>query len=295
MNLVQAVEVVNLEPFFEGFSEPVIGIGFDGAVYAAARSAKQALRLLRWFDGEVIKTDLEVEPLAAHFIQPSHAGVMLVAARCAWRASGPERNAVCFDWNGVETGRFTFGDGIESVQTSVDGTSWVSFFDEGVFGNRGWSSPGPEPLGSSGLLAFDQAGQQIFNFDASAAKTDRICDAYAMYVAGRDDVWVYFYTEFPIVRVRRGVYSKWTYGIGGARAMAVRGDRVLLFGDYQQPSLLRQVRLGADGVARVTREFKVSANGTSLDQARAWGVGEALYFASGSRVFTLPCSSIFSG
>lgn len=288
MNSAEAIEVVNLESCFEGFSEPVIGIGFDGAVYAAARSKKQVLRLLRWFDGEVIKTDLEAEPLAAHFIQPCPVGVMLVAARCAWRATNPERNAVCFDWNGAETGRFTFGDGIQAVQTSADGTSWVSFFDEGVFGNYGWSRPGPEPLGSSGLIAVDRSGRQIFTFDAGAAKTDQICDAYAMNVAGPGDVWVYFYTEFPIVRVRRGVCSKWTYGVGGARAMAVRGDQVVMFGDYKQPSLARQVRLGADGVARVTGEFAVKAEGVSLDQARAWGIGESLYFATGFRVFTLP-------
>jgi hypothetical protein len=96
------------------------------------------------------------------FVQHVPDGLLMVGARCAWRVSGPEQNAVVFDESGKVVRRFTLGDGINDVRTDSKGSIWVSYFDEGVFGNRGWNSPGPEPIGASGLVAFDSSGQRIF-------------------------------------------------------------------------------------------------------------------------------------
>jgi hypothetical protein len=162
---------------------------------------------------------------------------------------------------------------------------WASYFDEGVFGNYGWSNPGPSAIGTPGLLAFSTAGQVCFSYDAEAAHTDAICDAYAMNVAGEDDVWLYFYTEFPIVRIRSGAYHVWKLGVGGARALAVDRNRALLFGDYERRALARLVDLGRTGVGKVTGELVlVDDRGESLADVVAWGVGRSLFFVTERRV-----------
>jgi hypothetical protein len=109
-------------------------------------------------------------------------GVLLVGARCRWTADSVERNAVVYDWDGREVRRFTLGDGIADVRTTSDGTIWASYFDEGIFGNHGWNHPGPTPIGAPGLVAFDQQGDARWSYDAKKARTDSICDAYALNV-----------------------------------------------------------------------------------------------------------------
>jgi hypothetical protein len=56
---------------------------------------------------------------------------------------------------------FTIGDGVQDVRTTPGGDVWVSYFDEGVFGNYRWSPPGPEPIGAPGLVAFDPLGNGL--------------------------------------------------------------------------------------------------------------------------------------
>ena len=75
---------------------------------------------------------------------------LVVGARCRWAESGPELNALAIDQNGRIYRRGCLGDGIQHLQVAGDGTIWVGYFDEGVFGNMGWGSPGPEPLGAGG-------------------------------------------------------------------------------------------------------------------------------------------------
>jgi hypothetical protein len=184
--------------------------------------------------------------------------------------------------------RFTLGDGINDVRTDSKGFIWVSYFDEGVFGNYGWSSRGPEPIGASGLVKFDSSGQRVLSFDAEAAGTDTICDAYAMNLIGDDDAWVYFYTEFPIVRIRNGKYQCWSYGEAGASAMAVREDRVALFGDYKTRNRLRILGLERDGKTKTVGDLTVAAESQDLtEDTYAFGVGGTLYFVNDRRVFAL--------
>lgn len=208
-----------------------------------------------------------------------------------WRAQSPvgaEENAVEYDWRGHEIRRFTAGDGIQDVRTTPNGATWVSYFDEGVFGNNGWSSPGPECIGASGCVCFDADGRLCFQFSADDAGTDPICDAYAMNVVGDDDVWLYFYTEFPLVHIFRGGYRVWACGLAGAQALAARDSRVLLFGDYTRRNLVRVLRLGAGGKAINEAELLLTdERDVALDNARAFGVGQNLYLLRGREVLVV--------
>lgn len=301
--------VADLKSELSGWADPVaFGVGWDGAFYAVARCSREALTeergigifrkstldratdylVVRWLQGQTQTVICRGESLVASFIQPFPGGVLLVGARCHWRPEGPEQNAVALDWNGRELGRFTLGDGIQDVRVTRDGTIWVSYFDEGVFGNYGWSHPGPPSIGSAGLVAFSPAGERRFAYDPAAAQTDSICDAYAMNVANDDDIWVYFYTEFPIVRIHRGTYRRWALGVGGARALAVRGDRALLFGDYKRRGLGRAIQLRTDGKAAMVAEVALTGpSGEPLDSAVATGIGEKLIFFKDRQVLAV--------
>jgi hypothetical protein len=122
-----------------------------------------------------------------------------------------------------------FGDGIADVQVASDHRIWVSYFDEGVFGNFGWPFP---PMGSDGLLCFDNEGSIVWRFH-SPGGFDTISDCYALNAAN-DAVWIYYYTDFPIVRISYdGKVQGWQNEFSGARALAVSDQHVMLWGGYQ--------------------------------------------------------------
>ena len=66
----------------------------------------------------------------------------------------------------------------------------VSYFDEGIFGNYGWS----EPIGQSGLIVFDE------NFNIKWESRDDICDCYAINLDDDGHIWYYYYDEFDLVK-----------------------------------------------------------------------------------------------
>jgi len=120
------------------------------------------------------------------------------------------------------------------------------------------------------------------------AGTDAICDAYAMNVVDDDDVWLYFYTKFPIVHISNGEYRVWECGIAGAQALAVTESRALLFGDYKRRNLVRIFRLGFEGKATSEAEMLLTdESGIAIDSARAFGVGKHLYLLRGLEVLAV--------
>ena len=149
---------------------------------------------------------------------------------CERRAKGEtDRNAHVFSLDGTPIRSFHAGDGIEEVQTTEAGDIWVSYFDEGVFGDT--------PLGGSGLACLDSAGRVEFKFNdlALAGSVPDIADCYAFNVCSDQEVWACYYTDFPLVRlVDRQVARIWAkVGVTGSHAFAVLGQRVLFAGTYK--------------------------------------------------------------
>lgn len=152
------------------------------------------------------------------------------------RRSEPGRkNAQFLSANGDVTRSFDVGDGIESVQADAGGGAWVSYFDEGIFGDS---------LGVAGIAHFDQDGVPTW----SANGGDELPSVNSCYAlnAGTDEAWAYYYSDFPILRVRRDGQTRfWNNGVTGAKAIAVDGKDVVLFGGYQdQTSRIALLRLG---------------------------------------------------
>jgi len=289
---------MDLAPFLQGEGPAAVGIDGDGAVYVAKGVTSEPLAdkehgasfpksqltegtrytVSRWNDGAVQSTSVGPESIVASTVQPTPRGFLLVGARCHWRSDDAEKNAVEYSWEGEELGRFTLGDGIETVRTTPNGSIWASYFDEGIFGNYGWGGPGPAPIGESGFVRFDAAGNEQHAYSAHTAGTDTMCDAYAVNVVDDDEAWVYFYHEFPIVRICHGTYQVWAFGESGGRGLAIDGSRVLLYGGYKQRNLLRLVELGPNGTAKVKAEcLPAFDDGELIEDAYAIGVGKKLY------------------
>jgi hypothetical protein len=119
------------------------------------------------------------------------------------------------------------GDASGDLQTTQDGLIWVSYFDEGVFGGG---------IGRQGLVCYDATGRPTFKYADFAEQNalPMICDCYAMNVDQTGAVWVNYYMDFPLIKLRhRQVEKLWKeFGVLG-NAFAVRGEEVIGVHDKQ--------------------------------------------------------------
>ncbi|PEM49511.1 hypothetical protein [Bacillus wiedmannii] len=113
-------------------------------------------------------------------------------------------NAVIYNADGSEYCKFYAGEGIQDCQVDVNEDIWVSYCDEGGFGEY--------PIGVNGIVAFDSQGNIVFNdYDLFVDKYDipPIDDCYAMNVID-GDVWLYYYSEFPLVQMKdKKIHMSW--------------------------------------------------------------------------------------
>jgi hypothetical protein len=238
------------------------------------------------FDGREVLQRVELPQVEIAFpkIQPLPNGdVLLVGARCHYRDGDPEQNATVFCQSGNVQRQFVLGDGIQDAQTTLDGKIWVSFFDEGVFGNYGWD----QPMGASGLICVDSAGHIEWEFKPPE-DCDSICDCYAMNVA-EEMVWACYYTAFPLVGVDSGRQVRaWSNEVRGASALAVDGRRALLWGGYGKKKRTSCVvqDIGEKSLVN-SREVEISLPlGLELMGATVVGRGSILHAFAGTSWFT---------
>ncbi|MFF0769581.1 hypothetical protein ACFYUK_11860 [Nonomuraea wenchangensis] len=222
------------------------------------------------------------QPLAHPIAQPlPDGGVLLVGARCCWRDGAAECNAAIYDADGKRQREGVLGDGIEDVQTTPSGEIWVSYFDEGVCGNRGWGeADSPAPIGSRGLIRFRSDLDIAWRYPYDG-EFGGIADCYALNVVG-EDAWAYYYTDFLIVRIRAGAIAGWSTEVRGAHGLVVADDGVVLVGCYgdRRPLVAGSFQgeyFSADRPARL-----VMPNGRSVSRtATVLGRGSELHVVVG--------------
>lgn len=169
--------------------------------------------------------------------------ILLVGARCRWRVSGPDRNAVVYGADGAPVMEAVLGDGIEHVLTDAAGRVWVGYFDEGVYGNLGWGEPENEPpVGQRGLVRYSPELRREWEFPADAP-AGPIDDCYALNVTG-GDAWLCYYSDFPIVRVADDAVTSWRSQATFVRGLMVSSDRIACYGG--DPGQLVTGRLTGD-------------------------------------------------
>lgn len=189
---------------------------------------------------------------------------IVVGSRCRVR----EHNASVHDPDGDQCHSFCAGDGIEHLRVDRTGAIWLAYFDEGVYGNLGWS----HPLGHSGLRSVDVRGGETWAF----ASGEPIDDCYALNVFG-DQVWCCYYSDFPVVQVAGGVVTSWANSVAGVFALAVDADQVTLVGTYDVPE---QVTVGtlSSGHLSTTAPYRLRRR-----PARIVGCGPVIHIFDGTR------------
>lgn len=127
-----------------------------------------------------------------HYAQPLGENWLLVNARVN---DNKAHNAFVYNESQYLISSFHLGDGIEDVQTTKNAEIWVSYFDEGIYGGT---------IGGSGLLCFDKNGEVVFDFikfvqTPSNNEIPFISDCYAMNVYSNNTVYLYYYSDFPLL------------------------------------------------------------------------------------------------
>jgi hypothetical protein len=241
----------------------------------------------------VLDVVIEREQFNIHFVQPLIDELLLVCARSHYR--GPrssEKNGRVYTRDGRLAREILLGDGIQSVQTTAGGVIWTSFFDEGVFGNFGWQNP----VGASGLVAWDAAGTRLYEFQP-AAGLDSICDCYALNVESEDDVWCYYYTEFPLVHLRRReIASVWRMPVKGSGAFAVGHGHALFRGGYDDQDTYKLFSLGPGGKGKPVATIELRGRkGRKLVASRVAARADAIHLVSGDDLYRVDVQNCLSG
>jgi hypothetical protein len=246
----------------------------------------QRYRIVGLSNGRLVSdVEIEKERFNIHHVQPLKDELLLVCARCYYKGSDNfEKNGRIYTRDGRFAREILLGDGIQSVQTTSGGVIWTSYFDEGVFGNYGWENP----VGASGLVAWDSAGRKEYEFEQTA-DLDTICDCYALNVGSEDDVWCYYYTEFPLVHLRScEIESYWKIPLGGSDAFAVDAGHVLFRGGYKDHDAYQLFSLESSGKVKLLAKVELQdEKGKKLVASRVCGRGGAIHFVSDESLYRI--------
>jgi hypothetical protein len=261
------------------------GIG----IFPEPRMAKaHRFRLVRVAaNGESATIDLPPLDLTFPMVDVFPDGRVLVAGpRCSWRSETDfDRNGAVIDPKTGTVMRILLGDGIESIFIDALGRIWVGYFDEGVFGNFGWSDPGPPPIGSSGVVVFDAGGTILWKYP-QVGRNPSIDDCTAMNVSG-DGAAIFFYSAFPVCTISRDfALSFFSTPMRGCKAFALSGDRVLFSGQFNDSAHTGyRGTLNPDRAAEMEQVTFLRPDGVPIQASRIIGRGSRLHFFAEDAVY----------
>ena len=102
-----------------------------------------------------------------------------------------------------------------------------------------------------------------------------------------EDVWCYYYTDFPIVRIKdRAIADYWESPVQGASRFSVSFPYILFVGGYKDKSLFQLVKLHQDRKANIIRKFRLEdKQGATIDPELIAVRGENMSVLSDGRVY----------
>jgi hypothetical protein len=160
-----------------------------------------------------------------HFVEKlPNEEILLVNARANYYGNNDyEKNARIYNYQGELKKEFHLGDSIEDIQTTKAGELWVSYFDESV----SWRI---KELDSAGVVCWDLNGNKIYGYNDNF-----ILNCYSMNVVSKNEVWFYYYTGFPIVRLKnKKEITSWECSIKGFHLFALWKNYILTSGGYKE-------------------------------------------------------------
>ncbi|RNF41221.1 hypothetical protein [Planococcus salinus] len=136
-------------------------------------------------NGEKTVIPIRQQPWNYRYIQPlGNDQLLLVCARATKYENGEaDENARIFDTKGNFVRSFCLGDGIEQLSATANKKIWTGYFDEGVFGGRGWD----DPIGKHGLINWNEFGEIIDTYE----QPDKhfVMDCLGLNVPSDEEVW----------------------------------------------------------------------------------------------------------
>jgi hypothetical protein len=212
-------------------------------------SPPKAHHLIYWSDGQQQRvTFAESTGIVSNCIQRFGAGWLL--------ANNTGGLAEVYDVHGKLRGRrLNLGDAIEDLQTTSDGHIWVSYFDEGIFGSG---------IATSGLVCFDSSGEPVFKYAEFAERHNLpfVADLYALNVSSDDDVWICYYSDFPLVRLTRFELAAHWPAFGKVKSLAIEGTTIIAVAAYEKDRIIKAEL--AQGEWRTTNIEAVDERGAPI-------------------------------
>jgi hypothetical protein len=154
------------------------------------------------------------------------------------RNSANKDNVFILDIAGRVIGSFNCGDGIEDIEVCKDGI-WISYFDEGVLGSG---------ISREGLILFNNNGDPIFRYHSDLLEGPSIADCYAICKGLGSSIWLFPYTDFPLLQIFPDTKSLISYQVPkklhGSNAICIRGKYAYFFGSYKSKGDLYSLEIG---------------------------------------------------
>ena len=220
-------------------------------------------------------------------VQPLQNGLLLGTRRCKYAGEATEANGCLFDNRGQLVGRILLGDGIEDLQTTTSDEVWVSYSDEGIYGNFGWR----KPIGNDGLLRFNLEGKICFRFEG-AAGLGPIDDCYCLNVVSEREAWCYYYSQFSIVQIRDDrIAHYWACPVRSSKRLAVWGNSLAMQDGYESDDWRLLEVTGADVAVEEEAITFRTPEGLPLAAKCARARGSAIWFVVGEDIYRFDLKS----
>ncbi len=199
-----------------------------------------------------------------------------------------DKNARVYNIEGEFLRDFIVGDGIENVKIDNNGDIWTSYFDEGIFGNYGWNNP----IGSSGLVCWDKKGNKKWEFEPIEG-LNYMADCYAMNIDSENNVWFYYYTEFPIVKLNgEKKIEFWNTTIHGANSLNIFKNKILMADGYSGDVFVL-LELKGKSIKKLNEIEFISVEGDELNNRNyISSSGSNIGFRSNNKIYLINMNEI---
>lgn len=260
-----------------------ISIDIDGNLVLLTEKEEKGKyhhKIFHFINGETRIIEIPAIAYSFDFAQPIEENWLLVSSRID-DDEDSINNATIYDVQGNILDTFSFGDAIEDVQTTKSNHIWVSYFDENM---------------DSGLSCFNNQGVQTFNYidfvKQSNNEVPYIADCYALNVTSDETVCIYYYSEFPLVKINKNTYEIFkNIPVRDSNAFAIKNDFVLFSSDYDRKG---KVYLYSLQNRSKNIFYTLDQEGKSLNYDYAVGRDNKLFLTKDKDIYLIDIENILS-